>query len=487
MAHAFVPVKRDQALLLPPDLREWLPPSHLAWFVLDAVDQLDLGEFYAHYRTGAQGRCAYDPKMMVALLLYAYATGIRSSRDIERHLLEDVAFRVIAANRSVDHATICRFRRAHEAALSALFVQVVGLCVRAEMVKTTIVAIDGTKIAANASGGKNLTEEQLKNLAAKVFEEAEAIDAEEDRLYGDRRGDEIPEHLIDRAARIEWLREQLAERQPPSRGGEKRINSTDPDSAVMKTPTGYLQGFNAQLAVSEDHVIVAADLTSEAADVGQLKPLVEQTEQNLEAAGAEPVQSIVADAGYLSRDNLALETYAELLIAPTSSERLDEAIENRRAVGESDAPSRWSPPRHDDARRKEVMEAYISKHITASEAASALSAPLASIYIWGWHLRKFGRLPRVLVRRPPKGASAQDIMLERLADPRARSTHKRRAKLVEPVIGQLKELRRLRRFLHRGLSACRCELRMAATAHNLRRAWGNRIAGNPFSISLLPV
>jgi transposase len=114
MAHEFIPVKRSQALLLPPDLRDWLAPDHLVWFILDAVEQLDLSSFYGHYRTGAQGRAAYDPKMMVALLLYAYASGIRSSREIERHLQEDVAFRVIAANRSVDHATICRFRRAHE-------------------------------------------------------------------------------------------------------------------------------------------------------------------------------------------------------------------------------------------------------------------------------------------------------------------------------------------------------------------------------------
>lgn len=475
MAHAFVPVERDQALLLPPDLRDWLPPDHPAWFVLDAVEQLDLRGFYAHYRTGAQGRAAYDPQMVVAVLLYAYATGIRSSREIERHLHDDVAFRVIAANRALDHATICRFRRAHEDALSELFVQVVGLCVRAEMIKTTIVAIDGTKIAANASSAKNVTEDQLKKLAATVFADAEAIDAEEDRLYGDRRGDEIPEHLVDRATRIEWLRDQLAERTPPKRGGDKKINTTDPDSRVMKTATGYVQGFNAQVAVSEDYLIVAADLTDDATDVAQLGPMIEQAESNLDAAGADKVEAIVADAGYLSSANTHLQTGAELLIAPTASDRLDEAIEHRLSPEDHDAGTR-DIAQHADARRREIMDAYITGHVTAKEAASALSAPLASIYFWGWHLRKFRCLPRVHMARPrpPKPPGPTTIMLNRLADPQARATYKRRAEIVEPVIGQLKEVRGLRRFLHRGLSACSCELRMMATAMNLRKLWGSR-------------
>lgn len=486
MAHAFIPVERDQTMLLPPDLRDWLAPDHLAWFVLDSVELFDLSDFYTYYRTGAQGRAAYDPKMMVAILLYAYATGIRSSRDIERRLQEDVAFRVIAANRNVDHATICRFRRAQEDALSELFVQVVGLCVRAGMVKTTIVAIDGTKIAANASGARNLNDDQLKRLAAEVFEEAERIDAEEDRLYGDKRGDEIPEHLLEREARLEWLRQQLGERKPPKSGGVKRINTTDPDSRVMKAQSGYLQGFNAQLAVSDDHVIVAADLSNEASDVTLLQPMIEQAQENLEATGAEEIDTIVADAGYLSATNVNIDTQAELLIAPTTKGGLEDALQDRCEIG-ADHTARASllkGPIHDDERRREVIEAYIFKQITASEAASTLLAPIGCVYHWAHRLRKFGCLPQVRTVRQPQGPSAKEVMLERFADPQARATYKRRAAIAEPLFGQLKELRGLRRFLHRGLPPCRGELRLMATAQNVRRVWSTLAARNLLSDAL---
>jgi transposase len=471
MAHGFVPVRRNQALLLPPDLREWLTPDHLAWFVLDAVEQLDLATIYDRYRTGAQGRAAYDPKMMVALLLYAYAAGVRSSREIERRLTEDIAFRVIAANRSVDHATICRFRRDHEDALSELFVEIVGLCVAAGMVKTTVVAIDGTKVAANASSDRNVDQDQLRQLAARVFEEAEAIDAEEDRRYGDRRGDEIPEHLRDRAERIEWMRRQLADRNPTTRSGDaQKINTTDPDSRVMKTPTGYLQGYNVQLAVSDDHVIIAADLTTDAADVAQLKPMIEQAKDNLEQVEGDDIATIVADAGYLSRHNVELATGSELLIAPTSKHRLDDAIENCPDVGKHSSAWGGTRLRPDDVRRRAVLEAYINGQATAREAATALFTTRWTVYHWAWQLRKFERLPAARVVLP-KPAPVRAVMLERLGAPPARAAYARRSELVEPVIGQLKELRGLRRFLHRGKSACRCELRMVGAAHNLRRLW----------------
>lgn len=473
MAQAFVPVDRDQALLLPPNIVDWLPENHLVWFVLDAVDEFDLSALYAHYRTGAQGRAAYDPKMMVALLLYAYATGVRSSRDIERRLHDDVAFRAIAVNRAIDHATICRFRRAHEDALSELFVQVVGLCVRAGMVQTTIVAIDGTKISANAAQARNYSDEKLKELAAKVLEEAEAADAKEDELYGDRRGDEIPDELVDRLKRLEWLREELAKRPAPERKNrEKKINATDPESRVMKTPDGYTQGYNAQLAASEDHFIVAADLTNEAGDVAQLEPMLEQLQSNLEAVDAAPAKTIVADAGYLSASNVGLDTDAELLISPTTRGDLDAAIKDRRdpdEVGRRDHRHLYPSPTYE--RRCEVIEAYVAKQITAKEAATALFAKIATIYFWAWQLRHSGRVAPMRNHRPPPVPTAKDIMLERLADPEARDRYKKRSQTVEPVIGHIKELRGLRRFLHRGLAACRCELRMMATAQNLRRKW----------------
>jgi transposase len=474
MARGFIPIRRDQSMLLPENMNDWVSKNHPVRFFIDVVDELDLTDFYGSYRTGAQGRAAYDPKMMVALLLYAYANGIRSSREIERQIEDHAAFRIITSGDIIDHATICRFRQTHQQALEDLFVQVVGVCVAAGMVRTTVVAIDGTKIAANASQAANASDDQLKKLAAKIFAEAEAIDQQEDRTYGDRRGDEIPEDLVDRAARIDYLREELAKRKVPKRGGDKKINKTDPDSRVMKTPDGYVQGYNAQIAVSGDHFIVAADLTEEANDVNQLEPMIEQTQDNLEAAGAAEIRTVVADAGYLSADNVALDVSAGLLISPTTRGDLDDAIKSRPETNDHADKTALRRVRHDDHRRRLIMDAYVAKQITAREAASALHAPIASVYFWAAHLRKHGHLPRVKIYLPLPGPSASAIMLERLADPESRATYKLRAQTVEAVIGHLKEHRRLRQFLHRGRSACRVELRLTAAAQNLRRLWASR-------------
>src|SRR3954466_3658895 len=189
MAQNFIACDREQALLLPPSLREWLPAGHLAWFVLDAVEQIDLTAFYAAYRADGHGRAAHDPAMMVALVLYAYAVGERSSRRIERRLREDVAFRVIAANEAPDHATIARFRVRHEQRLAGLFTQVLGLCGEAGLVSVGVIALDGTKLHAAASGQANRGYEQI---AREILEEAAAVDAAEDAEFGERRGDELP-------------------------------------------------------------------------------------------------------------------------------------------------------------------------------------------------------------------------------------------------------------------------------------------------------
>jgi transposase len=185
VAQNFLPCDRDQELLLPPSLREWLPDDHLAWFVLDAVDQLDLERFYAAYRRDGWGAAAHEPRMMVALLVYAYSIGVRSARGIERRCREDVAFRVITANQVPDHATIARFRARHEAAIGDLFGGVLELCAKAGLVKVGIVAVDGTKIAAAATHHATRSYEQI---AKEIVEEAGRIDAEEDELYGDARG-----------------------------------------------------------------------------------------------------------------------------------------------------------------------------------------------------------------------------------------------------------------------------------------------------------
>jgi transposase len=208
MGQRFISGDRDQALLLAPDVREWLPEDHLALFVIDAVEELDLAAFYGRYRQDGWGRPAYDPAVMVALVLYAYAVGVRSARAIERRCVEDVAFRVVAANLAPDHATIARFRAEHERALGELFSQVLRLCERAGLVRAGVIAVDSTKVAANASGLANM---DFERLAREVLEEAAAIDAAEDARYGDKRGDELPPELVDPSTRKRRLRELLEE------------------------------------------------------------------------------------------------------------------------------------------------------------------------------------------------------------------------------------------------------------------------------------
>jgi transposase len=204
MGQRFVACDREQSFLMPPDVREWLPERHLAWFVIDAVVEMDLDAFYVAYRTDGRSRPPYDPAMMVALLLYAYARGIRSSRVIERACGEDVAFRVLAAQQRPDHATIAWFVERHEAAIAGLFGEVLTLCARSGLAKVGVIAVDGTKVAANASRNENRDYEQL---AREILEEAKAVDAAEDELYGDARGDELPPEFATAQGRRGWLRE----------------------------------------------------------------------------------------------------------------------------------------------------------------------------------------------------------------------------------------------------------------------------------------
>ena len=201
-------VERDQLFLMPPSLRDWLPEDHLAWFVLDVVDQLDLAPFFASHREDGRGGASYHPSLLLAVLLYAYCTGERSSRKIEAHLRDDVAYRVLGANQAPDHATIARFRARHEEAIADLFDQMLSLCVRAGIVDTSLVAIDGTKISANASPDANRSRRQLVD---EILAEAERVDAEEDARFGERRGDELPPEWADRNGRRARIAKALEE------------------------------------------------------------------------------------------------------------------------------------------------------------------------------------------------------------------------------------------------------------------------------------
>jgi transposase len=448
VALTFKSVDREQQFLLPPDVREWLPSEHLVWMVLESVEQLDLSGFERSYRLGRQGRAAYHPAMMVALLLYAYAVGVRSSRQIERACETDVAFRVIAANERPDHATIARFRAAHGGALEAVFAQVVGLCVGAGMVDARVLAVDSTKIAANASGARNLTREQLEELARQVFEEAACLDAAEDERFGsDRRGDEpapgwepgpgraarIRQALAqideqsDRQAEIEQ-RQQERERQGKKRRGRKplpadpnkpwrvasrqkssprRANLTDPDSRMMKTPKGFAQSYTAQAVTTAGQIIVAVDVTNDQNDNQALRPMIEQAVDILTVDGAaNQVQVALADSGYWNLQEI-------------------ETIEKRMGI--------------------------------ATLVATVRDRDL-----------------RAGVGKPDRPSLQR--MHQRFQHPSARRIYKRRSTMIEPVFGQRKENHRLTRFLRRGLDAVKTEWILEATAHNLTKMWRARLA-----------
>jgi transposase len=431
MPQNFVACDRDQSFLLPPSVRDWVPAGHLVWTVLAAVEEMDLAAFYRAYRDDGHGRPAYDPSMMVALLLYSYARGNRSSRGIERECVEDVAYRVICANLVPDHSTIAEFRKRHETAVAGLFGGVLSLCREAGLVTVGVIAIDGTKVHANASRFSSVDYQQL---ARKILEEADQIDREEDELYGDARGDELPEQLRTPEGRREALREakrRLAERAagadlltdegagsssepleldrmamvghkqarrgwqrearhqldehrreqaqpiPRSRaarlleaerrmqqdlaveqaasegydewraeraargvkgnrvGGPSKpyeppaepvgkINVTDPDSRNVKSPRGWVQGYNAQAVVNENQIVLAAEVTIDSPDFGHLEPMITATERQLEAIGvSERPEVALADAGYwhqVQMQNIAARGIP-VLVPPDASKR----------------------------------------------------------------------------------------------------------------------------------------------------------------------
>lgn len=472
-------VDRDQAFLMPPSLADWLSEDHLAWFVLDVVAELDLSGFYRSLRPDGRGGVSYDPEMMVGVLVYAYCVGERSSRRIERRLSEDVAFRVVAANQAPDHATLARFRRNHEEAIAGLFSQVLGLCAREGLIQSGVVAIDGTKVEANASAWSNRTRRQV---VREILEEAEATDSAEDAQFGERRGDELPEKWTDRDGRRARLREALgqldaagaadwesymAERQAretelgrklPGRkprrktsgkGKTRQVNTTDPDSRMLRARNRFVQGYNAQAAVSEDHIVVAAEVCNAANDSTQFQPMVAATETNLAAAGAERAGVFVADAGYWNPDNATLDIAAEVLITPMPA-----------TSGITDP----TDPRI--AARREVVERLDRGEITVRDSAEEMGVSTT------W-VRKLLKDHRSGCLDP---AQLRNIMLERLASETGAAAYAKRKTTVEPVFGNLKANLGFRRFSRRGLDAASSEWRLFCTVHNLLKIRRHRLA-----------
>jgi transposase len=472
-------VERDQLWLMPPSVRDWLPEDHLAWFVLDVVAELDLAEFYDTYRTDGRGGAAYDPALVLAVLIYAYCAGERSSRRIERRLVEDVAFRVVAANQCPDHATLARFRARHQHAIAELFAQVLGLCVAEGLVAAGVVSIDSTKVEANASAWSNRTRRQI---AAEILAEAERTDAAEDVEWGERRGGELPGQWADSAHRRARLREALRQlddlgpsdqesyeaeraakeaamgrklpgRKPKPNSAKakaRQANVTDPDSRMLRARNRFLQGYNAQAAISEDQVVVAAEVTNAANDSTMFAPLVEATEANLEEAGrSEGVGAYAADAGYWSVANATLDTEADLLIAPMPA-----------TTGVTDP---------DDPRivvRNAVLDHLEAGELSLTEAAAEMGVSQT----WARELRKIRR------RGGPDPARTRKDMLERLASEEGKQLYAKRWFTAEPVFGNIKANLRFRRFSRRGKRAAASEWRLICSVHNLLKLRTMRLA-----------
>ena len=492
-----------------------MPDDHLAWFVIEAVNKLDLSDFYGAYRQDGHGQAAYEPSMMVALVIYAYARGVRSSREIERRCFEVIPFRVITANQAPDHATIARFIARHEAALGELFGQVLTLCAKAGLVGCQVVAIDGTRLAANASPEANC---DYHRIAQEIIASGRATDEAEDERYGEARGDELPPALQTEAARREWLRQAIeeldseraakkqadasagsderpdpaersafdterivarmqgregwlreAKRQlelrrwrqaqpiprsrlmrladagrrleedlstercgneayehyratgrmkngrrlgappkpyrPPSTPAGK-VNVTDPDSKQIKTNAGFgwLQGYNAQAAVNERDLVLAAEITNNTADYSQLDPIVSAMLGELEQAGVRPPQVVTADAGFWNE------------------EHMDEIVANKhiQVLVPPDAGNRTTP------------------------------RP-------GWTGGRYDWMRRVL-----SSALGQEL-------------YRRRKQMIEPVFGHTKHNRGVRRFHRRGRLAVRTEWRLLMTTHNLIKLHKHRL------------
>ena len=435
----------DQSYLFPPSPHDWLPEGDLVYFLTDTVATLDLSPVFAHYERELRGQPPFHPRMMVALLLYCYATGTRSSRRIMRRCQVDVACRVIVGEDIPDFRTISDFRKIHLARLEALFVEVLKLCVLAGLAKVGTIALDGTKLKANASRHKAMSydrmkteEARLKDEIAKLLAEAQAADEAEDQRHGpDRHGDELPDELARRQSRLakiqgakklleerarieateEAARRQAEGKSPPTiRPSEAvpdpkdQINFTDPESRIMKASNkGWDQCGNAQAVTNEHQIILAADVTDQANDVRQTIPMVDQTRANLDAAGlTEAIKAALGDAGYYSETNAT------------------------------------------DLKQRGIDPYLATERLKHHEKVAA--APR-------------GRIPADL--------SAKQRMARKLRTKKGRAMYAKRKGMIEPIFGQLKQVLGFRQFSMRGLASMRGEWRLMATVHNLLKLWRN--------------
>src|SRR5215472_6093155 len=452
MAKGYRPVRRDQPFLLPPDMREWLPEDDPVWLVIEAVDgHLDTAAFHAVRRTGGPGTAGYDPDMLVTLLVWAYASGVTSSRRIEQRCVTDVAFRVICGGNFPDHVTIARFRAAFPGVVESLFAGVLVLCAKLGMGRLGVVTLDGTKIAANASKAANRTGEALRKLAAGRVAAHAAAGAAEDELFGEgRRGDEVPPGEAQRAAgdaagikrgpggrkpfppethagvakaraALERAGAKAAEAEhkaAASKGPGPVRNITDVDSRLMPVRGGgFVQGYNAQNVVSEDKLITATELTQDTTDTGWFEPMLRQAE----------------DAAAL--------------------------ITAHRPPPPPDPPG--------TAARQGGIGLFLAGAGYCSEHNLTIAGP--DRLIATGKLRDLQHAPREPTS-PPAGGQATAAMAARLATPEGITAYRHRGHIAETPHGHLKHNMRFRQLSLRGKPKAAAEWKFACAVHNLVKA-----------------
>ena len=429
MAKTYRPYCPDQMLLLPPSLQDWLPENHLSYFVGDVIDNLDLSAIESVYEREERGYPPYHPHMMTKVLVYAYCIGIFSSRKIQRHLIEDVAFRVLASGNQPDFRTISDFRKIHHKALEDLFQQVLRLAMKAGAIKLGRVALDGSKVKANASKHKAMSygrmkqeERALKEEVRKLLAQAKAADEEEDRRYGkDKSGDELPDELSRRETRLLRIREakralEQKTREEARKDGKDeeetakakpedkaQYNFTDPESRIMKGADGFVQAFNTQVAVEEvSQLIVGQAVTQETNDKKQVEPMVEVIQKQ---AGQKPAE-LLADSGYCSESNL-----------------------------------------------KYLQKKKISSYVATNR-------------------QKHRQQQEACKRGPlPNGSTIVDKMRRKLQTKSGAKIYAARKSIVEPVFGQIKHARCFRQFLMRGIEKVGAEWALVCATHNILKLY----------------
>ena len=439
MNTGFKAYDRNQLTLFPPSLGDWIPANDFCRFLVEALESLNLSDFYKDYAPGT-GRRAYPPEIILGTLLYAYSLGMRSSRKIETACLADVRFRYVCAGMMPDHSTLSRFRSKHEEQIIDLFSKTVRLAYEMGMKKMVTIAIDGTKIKANASLASNKTKDGLKEELEAIVKEAGQQDKEEDQLHGDKRGDELPDDLSDsktRKGRIEECLQRLEKKEEDAKetqakkikereddekkkGKKKRgrkpkmpdevvnkdakANVTDPESRIMKSSKGFIQGYNALASVTEEQLIIAAELTQEENDQKQLVPMIKASQENTKFAD-ESVTAALADTGYYNEEEI---------------ESLPE-----------DSPELYLATKKDREQRSDCVSDKSPK----------------------------GRIPSVL--------SAKGKMERKLLTKKGKEMYSKRGWMVEGTFGQMKHDLGFDHFMRRGKSACASEWKLMCSVHNL--------------------